>query len=812
MDRWLLGFILGVLSSPWLDPSWPLWLLPVITLVLCPVVMWWSKRVRKHEFGRIGCARSHQIWPLLLIGVLCGMQWSLINAIGSLSWKIPESERRQNLTLQIRITSIVDDSYNRLRFDARVVPSPAFGMQHPAKLHLQWYGHQGDIPKLGELWQVDVRLRPIAGLQNSSGFNYQAYLRRHGIQATGYIRGGQRVQSVSRAQQPVAYLRQSIYDQLALHRPWLANADILLALGIGQRHWLSSERWQLLQHTGVAHLIAISGLHLSLVFAGGLWFWKGCLGGLGRAIPVFGIGRAPFNSLPVALTLAWLGAFGYAALADFSVATMRALLLISIFLLLRFAGVQNSPFRILGWAVAGIFIIDPFAFLDAGFWLSCIAVLAIFGWLWRGARLGAQSPTQPGFQAAAQHGDTTWSVVRQARKLGSQAWQLWRFEVMLTLVMLPVTVAYFAGVAWVAPLTNLLAVPLFTVLVLPFTLMAIVLLFAAPGVSFALLASADGVIRWVWNTLEAVTAIGFLEISQAPLGWLLLAMAVLFYAPINSFMRWQWLSCLLGSAVLLTVVQPWLQARDPRVWIHVLDVGQGTAGIVGYRGEALLIDSGPGYQGAHQGANIIQPFLRKRGLEPKMLILSHGHSDHLGAADYLQSAYPQLVVVDTDGQGLSCAWGRPWAWQGMHLTFLAPIPETSFSGANNGSCVLQLRFAQQSVLFPGDVERLGEFRLVRHYQDRLRSNLLLVPHHGSRTSSHNYLLERVRPDWAVISSGYLNRFNMPHPESLARLQATGAQVVNTATAGQVSLVWYRNQWHIRTQRHDFAPYWFNQID
>ena len=793
MDRWLLGFILGVLSSPWLDPSWPVWLLPVITLALCPVVMWWSRRVCKTEPERIGCARSHPIWPLLLIGVLCGMQWSLINAIGSLSWKIPESERRQNLALQIRITSIVDDSYNRLRFDARLMSSSAPFIEAPIDLRLQWYGHEGEIPKLGELWQVEARLRPISGLQNQSGFNYQAYLRRHGIQATGYIRNGQRVNPAAWDTQPVALLRQSIYEQLSLYRPWLANADILLALSIGQRHWLTRERWQVLQRTGVAHLMAISGLHLSLVFAGGLWFWKGLLGNLHRLICRLGGTWRPFNCLPTALLLAWLGAAGYAALADFSVSTVRALLLISLFLVLRITAVHNSPMRILGWAVGILFVVDPLAFLDNGFWLSCLAVVAIFGWLWRGAPSGSQPAAQ-------------------ARTLAQQAWQLWRFEVMLTLTLLPVTIAYFAGVSWIAPLTNVVAIPLFTVFVIPFLLVAMVLIFVAPGIAFAVIASADRVVSWVWNGLAGLHAIAFVDVAAVSLGWLVLAVCVVCYAPFNLKMRWQWLAGSLSSVVLLSVVQPWLQGRDPRLWIHVLDVGQGTAAIVEHRGEALLVDTGPGYQGTHQGATIIEPFLRRRGLTPKLLVLSHGHADHMGAAEYLRTAYPQMVVVDSEGLGLPCQWGQPWAWQGLHLTFLAPIPDTVSTGANNHSCVLQLRFARQAVLFPGDVERLGEFRLVRYYQDRLRSDLLLVPHHGSRTSSHNYMLERVQPDWAVVSSGYLNRFNLPHPEPMARLSATGAEVINTATAGQVSLVWYRNQWHLRTQRDDFAPFWFNQID
>ena len=814
MDRWLIGFIVGVLSSPWLKPAWSLWLLPSISLALCllVVVLDWLVRLRKHaNASPINCTMHSQktwsqpLWQytcvLVTMGVLCGMQWSLINAQGSLSWKIAESERRQTLSLQIRILSIVDDNYARLRFDARVIPSPSSPIQQPIKLRLYWYGTPEELPQLGETWLVSTQLRPVAGLQNQTGFNSQAFLRRHQIQATGSIQAGVRLQQTSWQRQPLQYVRQFIFTQLGEHRAWLPNADVLLALSIGQRHWLDTPRWQVLQRTGVAHLMAISGLHLSMVFGAGLLGWIWLLSGVRRAVGYLGVRWQQFNTLPAALVLAWLGALFYAALADFAVATIRALLLISFFLVLRYAGAQSSAFRVLGFAVAGIFLVDPIAFLDPGFWLSCVAVMAIFVWLWRLPRARFKQPSE-----------TAGALVKASRGMWFRVAQLWRFEVMLTLLLLPLTVVFFAGVPWVAPLTNLLTVPVFSALVMPLTLLALPLLAVAPGIAYSMLAVADQVVSWVWTGLLWVTEIGFLEVTNKPLGWIILSMVCAHYAPFSAGLRRQWGFGLSTSALLLWLVQPRLQASDPRVWLHVLDVGQGSAAVIERQGEALLFDTGPGYQGVHQGANIIRPFLRQRGLRPVMLVLSHGHADHIGGADYLIANYPQMVVVDTEARGLSCAWGRAWEWQGVHVHFLAPMTKVASHGVNNHSCVMQLRFADQAVLLPGDVERLGEFRLARHYENRLRSNVLLVAHHGSRTSSHRYVLERVRPEWAIISSGYLNRFNMPHPETLTRLGETNAQIFNTATAGQVSLVWYRQRWQIRTQRDNFGAYWFNQLE
>lgn len=809
MDRWLIGFIVGVLSSPWLSLGWSNWLIPLLASVLCLVLVPLPPRVRPYSLRSSRTlirASSHRVTTVFVLGVLCGMQWSLINAKDSLSWKIPESELRQTTTLSIRILSIVDDNYDRLRFDARVLPTKESAIQKPVKLRLQWYGHPEDIPKLGEQWKVDVRLRPVMGLQNQVGFNHQAHLHRHQVRATGAIQRGERLSVADWQHTPLAVLRQSIYEAMDSHRPWLQHADVLLALSIGQRHWLDARQWQVLQHTGVAHIMAISGLHLTMVFGVAVLVWKWWLGVGGILLGTFARMLHvkltwQYNSLPIALGLAWLAALMYAALADFSVATVRALLLISLVLGLRYLNLHSSMFRVLLVAVACILVLDPLAFLDSGFWLSCVAVLAIFSWLWRLPRVPISTSSESG-----SNGRTlvqTW-YLRGA--------QLWRFEVMLTLLLLPLTVVFFGGVAWVAPLTNMVVVPLFTIAVLPLTLSALPLLNLWPALGYALLAAANRVMDILWYGLLWLADDGFIAVVSSKVGWLALAIVLCWYAPVSVRTRCQWQCCIGISMAIILLVQPRLQAFDPRIWLHVLDVGQGSAAVVEHRGEALLIDTGPGYRGSHQGANIIVPFLQARQLKPVLMVLTHGHWDHIGAAEFLQGYYPDMVVVDTEGIGLPCEWGQPWAWQGLHLHFLAPMPMAVFQGVNNQSCVVQLRFADQALLLPGDIERLGEFRLARHYGQRLRSNVLLVPHHGSRTSSHHYLLDLVQPQWAIISSGYLNRFNMPHPQSIERLEQSGAQILNTATAGQISLLWYRNRWQVRTQRQDFAPFWFNQLE
>lgn len=781
MDRWFLGALLGTLLSPWLVPTWSVWPFASATLgaafLLCR-----ARRLKPQRFALdIHLSSLKHAGLLFCIGVLCGMQWSLINAQKALSWNLPEHLHRQTLTVQVRIDSIVDENNFRWRFDALVLPTETSLLKDQVKLRLQWYDAQGAPPKLGDIWLLDVRLRPPVGRLNQASFNYQSSLLRQQVQATGYVTQGHRLGSSQDLRAKLQRWRQYYYDEFAARRDWFNYSHILLALTLAERHWMSAAEWQLLQHTGVAHLMAISGLHLSMVFAFSFVISRWLLAWLVKLIKPQG---RPLVLL-AALVIAWCCAFLYAALADFSVATLRALLLISVLLLMRIGGVHTSPMRLWLRAVVLVLLLDPWAFLDPGFWLSCLAVLSIFVWLWR-------LPAKP---------LSGW--IAKAR-------QLWRFEIMLSLMLLPLSVIFFSGVSIMAPLTNLVVIPIFSLLVLPFALLSLLLLPVYPVLASVTLHMSDQVLQWVWSLLSWVQPWSFLKTSNHYAALLCLLAVLIVYLPVSRRSRLGLLGSTAASLLVLTLIQPSLRNLDPRLWLHMLDVGQGSALLVERAGHALMIDSGPGYQDFNLAHSLLLPFIQKRQLRPDLMVLTHPHSDHIGAATELIKNFPKMSVLDSAGDYLPCQWGMPWHWQGVDVHVLAPTA-SAFYGVNNHSCVLQLRYQGQVVMLPGDIERLGEFRLVRHYGERLKSHVLLVPHHGSRTSSHRYFLTQVEPEWALLSAGYLNRFNMPHSETLQRLAAVDAQVLTTAEHGQVSLLWYRGAWHSLTYRGHFAPYWFNQI-
>ncbi|MGX5913805.1 DNA internalization-related competence protein ComEC/Rec2 [Aliidiomarina sp. Khilg15.8] len=766
MDWWLISAVAGTLLAAWFDPSWPIWPLTVLTIV-CLIL--------GHIMPPFRTQSGFHSGLLALVGVLCGIQWGLINARDAISWNLPSSDYRAPVTVVVQIRDIVQQNEVRWRIDAILLDGPDHWPQvnGAVGLRLSWYGAAGERPRIGERWRFETRLRPASGLLNQGTFNYQAYLLRQGIRVTGSVSAGEKLEGAGRS------VREHIYQRFESLRETLQHADILLALTIAERQWIDGDDWSLLQRTGVAHVMAISGLHLSLVFATSWWLSRLLLAG---SLCYWPRARA-LNTSYMALGVAWLIALGYAALAGFAVATLRALLLITLAVGYRVLARRISPQALLLRVTAVVLLLDPLAWLDTGFWLSFAAVWAIFTWLWR---LPVQMPAAPDWRFR-------WR-------------QLWRLEVMLTLLLWPLTVLFFGGVALVAPLTNLLVLPLFSFLILPLALIAVMLmLLGLPGAATLLLV-ADYGLRGVWWVLEMFYPWGWWQGLGLVVTWLLFLLVLLWYAPLPQ--RWRLLLCAAG--LCSAVSWSWRQQQDTSLHLHMLDVGQGSALVVQRGDRALLIDAGPAYPGGFDlGAAVVTPFLRRRGLRPDWLILTHRHRDHTGGANALQDNFDGLQVMDGEHPPWQCKAGQVWIWKGVLIRALAPLPGPSY-GANNDSCVLQLVYQGQRILLPGDIERLGEFRLLRRYGASLKSDVLLVAHHGSKTSSNEPFLEQVSPRIGLISSGYLNRFGMPAASTRARLQATGAHLYTTADAGQVSLRWQQNRWHVITYRDDIGHYWFNQ--
>jgi competence protein ComEC len=606
--------------------------------------------------------------------------------------------------------------------------------------------------------------RPHGNL-NPGGFDAELWWFEQGLRATGYVRVVEGWSSArllgERTGHAVERLRQHIRDQIYLRVADPRAAGVLAALVVGDQAAIERDDWDLFRNTGVAHLMSISGLHVTM-FA-----W---LAGLAAGAAWRRSARLAL-AVPAPMAARWSGlalAAGYALVAGWGVPAQRTLLMLAIAALLRSTGLRWPWLLVLAAAAAVVTLIDPWALLQPGFWLSFVAV---------GLLLAAESP-----QAGAVPED------RLGRLRGALRTHL-RSQAIATLGLAPLSLVFFQQVSLVGYFANLLAIPFVTLVVTPLALLGVL---AAP----------------LWQVAAAgvqvlVAGLGMLA------GW---PMAVW---PVAAAPAWA-VAAGLAGALLAVLPLPWrlrlpaLPLVIPLLWpavprpadgafeLVVADVGQGTAVLVRTREHLLVYDAGPQYaRESDAGQRVLVPLLRARGESRiDLLLLSHRDTDHVGGA---ASLYRALPVVQTTSSleaahpllaGRShrrCEDGQHWTWDGVRFEVLHPTPAEHAAARkpNAVSCVLKATDGQgRSVLLTGDIEAQQEAALLaRHGGEALRSTWLIVPHHGSRTSSSQAFVEAVRPRIALVQAGYRSRFGHPAAEVVERYASRDIALVRSDHCG-----------------------------
>jgi competence protein ComEC len=643
----------------------------------------------------------------------------------------------------------------------------------PSRLRVSWWRARACAaakacpPRLrpGEVWRLPLRLRPLHGSANPGGFDAELAAFERGIGADASVvagcgpplrRGVARLTPWLQVQVWREALRERVGRALA-GRP---QAGAIAALALGDQAALGNAAWAVYRDTGVAHLMSVSGLHISLlawaagVPAGALWR-------RGARLPLL----LPTPALVALVRLA--AALGYAALAGFGVPAQRAALMLAVALLARLAARRLGWWQVMAWALAAVLLWDPWALLQAGFWLSFGAVALLF----------LSEPGRAATDPAARAG--RWRAASRA-------------QLAVNVGLVPLTLLFFQQVALLAPLANAFAIPLVTLVVVPLALAGL-----------ALPAPLDA---WVWQlgawlqgglmaALSWLAAVPHAQWRAALPGWPALLAAAL-GVPI-CVLPWPWRLRLAGFALLLPVLSnPGARPAPGALEIWIADVGQGSALLVRTARHSLLFDTGPGYDvtGGDAGARIVVPLLRALGESRlDLVVLSHGDRDHSGGAAAVAAAFPgtpalgSLPLPTLRGFGFAtprrCLAGQRWRWDGVDFEVLHP-PDAA-RGGNAGSCVLRVASARGSALLSGDIGRRQEAALSG--SPRLRSDLLLAPHHGSNTSSSEAFLRAVAPAVVAVQAGFMNRYGHPHPAALQRWAAAGAAWRRTDRDG--ALLW-----------------------
>jgi competence protein ComEC len=708
--------------------------------------------------GVLAAAVTRRAW-LLTPGLGCCLAALQLQA--SLDQRLDPALEGQRLQVRGVVVSVPQGTLATLKF--RLAPAATPGSPSlPPVLELTWY----DAPvrvAAADVLELEVKLRRPRGFVNPGGYDNEARMLRDGVGASGYVRSGQSLGRApgARVHYPVLLARAHVAATIRAVLGDRPSAGIVAGLSVGLQDALSREQWQVLARSGTSHLMAISGLHIAMVAA--VFAWLG--GAVQRVRQRYGAMGAQRDAAVLAGLLASLG---YSLLAGWSVPTQRTMVMIAggaaALLLRRRVGVADG----LGLCVIAVLLLDPLAPLAPGFWLSFGAVAVIL-------------------YGATGH-------VRPPGTLRSYLQVQW----VVTLGLLPVLAGSFGAVSLVSALVNLYAIPLYTLVIVPAVLVSCAVAVVNREAGQVLLDWTGWLVETSWPLLEvpaswplATWSIAALE----PVAWIaLLVGTVAALSPLPGSGR-------IAGVVLVVTSCVWRPAplEPGSARITVLDVGQGLAVVVETRRHALVYDAGPSFRtGSDTGQLVVVPFLKARGIRVlDQLAVSHDDDDHKGGAGSVLALVPTRVL--TQGPSLpasfaaadagtvtraACRRGEAWNWDGVELRWLHPGVR-SFERDNDSSCVLLVRAGKHTALLTGDIEAEAERELVAAAVVP-RVDIVVVPHHGSRTSSTAGFVAATRPRWAVYAVGYRNRWGFPLPRVVERWEQAGARGLLTSDSGAIT--------------------------
>ncbi len=683
----------------------------------------------------------------------------------------------------------------------------------------------------GERWDMALRLKAPHGSRNPHGFDYELWLWEQGVQATGYVRATAKDPVPERLGQtwrhPVTLARQTVREEIFGRVSERQTAGMLAALVVGDQAAIDRVDWDVFRATGVAHLVSISGLHITM-FAWGAallvgWLWRRS-GALCLVLP------APSAALVGGVVLAT----AYAVFSGWGVPAQRTCLMLATVGLLRLSGARWPWPHVWMLACAVVVAVDPWALLQAGFWLSFVAVGVLFATdsgapyedstraegLKDKLVFSAQSAAGPpqgseplgGQPRQGRLAPLGGSVLRAAKSVGAAFREQWVITVALT----PLSLLLFGQVSLVGLLANALAIPWITLVVTPLAMLGALL----PGMwdvaAFALsglLVYLQWLASWPWAAISV--AVPPLWIGAAGL-----------LGGVVMVLPWPWSMRMLGVPLILPLVL-WRVPLPPPGEFELLaaDIGQGNAVLVRTASHALMYDAGPRFSlESDAGHRVLVPLMQALHTELDLLVLSHRDTDHVGGAPAVLNMQSKAALLSSIEAGnplqsqrsaQRCQAGQRWTWDGVVFEVLHPAVADYDSAArpNALSCVLRISNGQQTALLAGDVEQPQEARLVANDAPKLKSQVLLVPHHGSKTSSSAAFLDAVAPRIAIVQSGYRNRFGHPAPPVLERLQERQIQVIDSPHCGAYTWQsWQSGQSHIGAcERTRGLRYWHHRV-
>jgi len=749
--------------------------------------------------GRSGLLLNAGRFLMLGVALGVGFFWAALWAHIRLADALPPVWEGRDITIIGVVAEMpqLNQRSTRFRFDVEQVLTPDAVV--PARILLSWYQNSGQgelkFPEVaaGERWQLVVRLKRPHGNANPHVADYEAKLLAGNVRAVGYVRVAQDNQRLGAlGNHPKYFIERKREDIRRYFQHYLSEnpyAGVLIALTVGDQRAIPSAQWETFTHTGTNHLMAISGLHITLV--SGLIFLMAYRLWRRHASLVLKLPARKF-----AMLAGLVAALGYALLAGFAVPARRAFLMLLVMAIAFWRDRRVSMASILGSVLLVVVILDPWAVISPGFWLSFGAVALIC------------------FAVSGRVGQ--WGAVG--------GWV--RIQWVITLGLFPLLLIMFQQVSLVSPIANALAIPLMTFTIVPLALLAVI-----PGLEF-LLVIAHACLQIVMVGLQWLAELPLSTWQQhAPPLWSVVAAiagVVWLLLPggpglgIHAGFPARWLGVL--ALLPLFLASP-AKPAEGELWLTVLDVGQGLAVVARTRNHVMLYDTGPSYGETDSGERVIVPYLRGEGIQAlDLMVISHADSDHSGGALSVLKRIQAKALLASIGNNhpirqavadnRNCLEGFSWTWDDIHFEVLHPAQPIYLArqhNTNESSCVLKITTSHGSVLLPADIGQSTEAELLLRARDLLPATVLIAPHHGSKSSSSSAFVHQVDPAYAIFSAGYRNPFGHPRVEVVNRYREQGSMLRRSDHDGAVLLRFAQGRVEVDTWRTLKRRYWHDRL-
>lgn len=696
--------------------------------------------------------------------------WGWVHQFEVADSHMPNVDMLQSVDMEGYVASIPNPGAKSVRFGFKALN--LMGQPVSATLALSCYKNCPPI-HANQAWHLTLKLKKTRNLSNPGGFDYIQFLAAKHVHWTGIVSAFKRCEpsfcSIP-ADGPYWLLkwREALAQRLARFSKNPDTDGIVQALTLGVTSSMHSEQWDLFRKTGTTHLMVISGAHIGLI--AGLVY--ALIRTILRFFPFIFL-RIPVQKIASLSSL--LAALAYALLAGFAVPAERAFIVCFFILFQFFSTYKFSVWQAWRYALLIVLIGEPHSVLLPGFYLSFLAVgILIVTSSWIQNRQSTEDEVRERAKASK----------RKAfglRKLSAALKTSLLLQLACLLGLMPLTLFWFSYGAINGMLANLVAIPWVSFIVVPLALLSILFGQWTMGLTAYSIQVLIAYLQWV-NGFSGIN----LTFSLAhPLSVIALMLALPVFLMSHSGAVRSLL--IIGS---LAAFWPKVEHLKPGEFgIDILDVGQGLSVVVKTAHHVLLYDTGMKfYQGSDMGERVILPYLKTQGIKKAdKVVISHPDLDHRGGLVSLEKAgVVGSLIVDEPAfyhRGSSCHQYPSWVWDGILFQFFSVDGDRQ--DKNNRSCVLKVSDKKNSVLLTGDIEKTAEQALAQRYGRKLASTVLVVPHHGSQTSSSEVFLKQVLPRYAIISLGFDNRYHFPHQSVIRRYKRANIPVYNTRECGMI---------------------------